>query len=156
MFFLKVLMLVFLFLCVSVCVCWCYLDRLIRGSREEQVSSGVDTQTPNRSLVANKCPLTLEDLLRVVCYTEAQRRVRLDMYFSLETKRRSITEAETGGLKRDREVDEERRKKETDKCWWRKVSARRKEWPEKPVRARFCISNQQNFKRIYLFKELNN
>lgn len=49
--------------------------------------------------MSNKCALTLEDLLGVVCYTQAQRRVRLDRYFSLETKQeRTITEAGAGDL----------------------------------------------------------
>lgn len=52
--------------------CWSYLDSLIWGARKEQVSSGVDTQAPHRTLVADKRPLTLEDLLGVVCYTQAQ------------------------------------------------------------------------------------
>lgn len=49
-----------------------YLNSLVWGSREEQVSRGVDTQTPDWTLVANKRPLTFEDLLGVVRYGEAQ------------------------------------------------------------------------------------
>lgn len=65
--------------------------------------------------MSNKCALTLEDLLGVVCYTQAQRRVRLDRYFSLETKQeRTITEARAGDLLRDRDVDRKRRKEKTD------------------------------------------
>lgn len=64
-----------------VCLCACvggYLDGLIGGSREEQVPGGVDTQAPHGTLVADKCPLALEDLLGVVRYTQAQTRVRQD------------------------------------------------------------------------------
>lgn len=64
--------------------CSRYLNRLIRRAREEQVSSGVDTETPDGTLVAHKCPLTLEDLLGVVCYTQAERRHRVYLHFSLE------------------------------------------------------------------------
>lgn len=64
-----------------VCVCVCvsgYLDGLIRGSREEQVPGGVDAQAPNGTLVADKGPLALEDLLGVVRYAHTQTRVRQD------------------------------------------------------------------------------
>ena len=85
---------------------FCYLDSLIWGSREEQVSGGVDTQTPDGPLVAHERPLTLEDLLGVVRYTRAQRRVRLDVYFTLEAKHeRSISEAKKRGQRREEETD---------------------------------------------------
>lgn len=72
------------------CVHWCYLNSLIWGSREQQVSSGVHTQTPDRTLVANKCPLTLEDLLGVVCYIQAKRQEKLDMYFHWKLNDRGL------------------------------------------------------------------
>lgn len=66
-----------------------YLDGLIRGSREEQVSGGVDTKAPNGTLVADECPLALEDLLGVVRYAQAQTRVRQDTS-SVMSKRKFI------------------------------------------------------------------
>lgn len=63
------------------CACACisgYLDGLIGGSGEEQVPGGVDAQAPHGTLVADKCPLALEDLLGVVCYAQAQTWVRQD------------------------------------------------------------------------------
>lgn len=43
-----------------------HLDRLVRGATEEQVTHGIDTETPDRSLVSHKGPFALEDLLRII------------------------------------------------------------------------------------------
>lgn len=45
-----------------------HLDRLVRRATEEQVTHGIDTETPDRALVSHKGPFALEDLLRVIGY----------------------------------------------------------------------------------------
>lgn len=45
-----------------------HLDRLVRRATEEQVTHGIDTEAPDRALVAHKGPFALEDLLRVIGY----------------------------------------------------------------------------------------
>lgn len=43
-----------------------HLDRLVRRATEEQVTHGIDTETPDRALMAHKGPFALKDLLRVI------------------------------------------------------------------------------------------
>lgn len=48
-----------------VCVCP-HLDSLPRGASEEQVTSKVEAETPDRALVAQEVSFALEDLLRLI------------------------------------------------------------------------------------------
>lgn len=43
-----------------------HLDGLVRRATEEQVTHGIDTETPDRALVSHEGPFALEDLLRII------------------------------------------------------------------------------------------
>jgi hypothetical protein len=43
-----------------------HLDSLVRGATKEQVTHGIDTETPDRALMTHEGPFALEDLLRVI------------------------------------------------------------------------------------------